>query len=294
MRLFLATDDSIRSRMLVTGLRISVFVWITWASAAQAQEPPVAPPTPSFPAPAQNPAVSLGQLNTKAPGAPCVQPTPTVSWDDYEGPFAKAVGIFGRKLELKSVHPPHYKPGAVLCTLTVKDKFILFVKDSVSPADFPTAGFNAGISQAENDDPSYGQGAAGYGKRFGASLADQSSGEFFKDFVYPTIFSEDPRYYRLAHGGFGKRFFHAVSHCVIAYRVDGTTMFNFSESLGTASAVVLANTYHPDNRRGFGPAAERFGYSVGSDTGFDVLREFWPEVARKFKLPFKDRNESRN
>jgi hypothetical protein len=64
-------------------------------------------------------------------------------------------------------------------------------------------------------------------------------------------------------------------------------MFNFSEWLGTTSAVVLSNTYHPDNQRGFAPAAQRVGYSVLQDIGFDVLREFWPEISRKFKLPFR-------
>jgi hypothetical protein len=55
--------------------------------------------------------------------------------------------------------------------------------------------------------------------------------------------------------------------------------------------VVLSNTYHPDNKRGFAPAAQNVGLSVASDMGFNVLREFWPEVARKFKLPFRDQNE---
>ena len=258
------------------------------AAYAQTQAPQSAPVPP--------PALPQGILRVgQTPNGPCVQPPHTVSWQDYEGPFAKFIGIFARKLEYKSVHSPHYQPGSVLCTLTIEDKFVFFLEDSVQPANFLTAGFNAGISQAENNDPSYGQGAAGYGKRFGASLAGQASGEFFKDFIYPTIFSEDPRYYRMAHGSKEKRLFHALSHSVIAYRdKDATKMFNFSEWLGTASAVVLANSYHPDNRRGVGPAAERIGVSVGSDAGFDVLREFWPEVARKFKLPFRDRNEPRD
>ena len=105
---------------------------------------------------------------------------------------------------------------------------------------------------------------------------------------------EDPRYYRRAHGSTGGRLFHAIKHSVVAYGEDGKPMFNFSEWLGTASAVVLANTYHPDNRRGFAPAARRFSYAIGSDIGFDVLREFWPEVARKFKLPFRDLSEPKN
>lgn len=227
------------------------------------------------------------QVERQQASPPCIQPPPTVSWKDYRGPFAKTVGALAGRLERKSVGKPHYKPGVRLCTLVLKDKFTLFVQDTIDPASFLNAGFNAGISQAENDDPSFGQGAAGYGKRFGANLAGQASSEFFKDFAYPTIFSEDPRYYRQGQGTFGRRLFHAVSHSVAAYKENGTRMFNFSEWIGTSSAVALSNVYHPDNRRGFAPAAERVAYGVANDIGFDVLREFWPEIARKFKLPFR-------
>jgi len=35
-------------------------------------------------------------------------------------------------------------------------------------------------------------------------------------------------------------------------------------------------------------AVARYGaFSVLQDMGFDVLREFWPEVARKLKMPFR-------
>jgi hypothetical protein len=64
-------------------------------------------------------------------------------------------------------------------------------------------------------------------------------------------------------------------------------MFNFSEWLGTISAVTLSNVYHPGNERGFAPAAQAIGLSIAEDMGFDVLREFWPEISRKFKLPFR-------
>jgi hypothetical protein len=237
---------------------------------------------------AQEPSQEQIQKNV-AP--PCEQSPPLVRLQDYDGPFAKIAGTFARKLERKSVHPPHYKSNAVLCTLRVRDKFILFVQDSFDPITFLNAGFNAGIDQAENNDPAYGQGAAGYGKRFGANYAGQVSSEFFKDFAYPTIFSEDPRYYRLGHGSGKKRLLHALEHAFVGRTENGKPMFNASEWFGTASAAVLANTYHPDNKRGFAPATQRVGYSVLSDTGFDVLREFWPEIARKFRLPFRDQHE---
>ena len=155
---------------------------------------------------------------------------------------------------------------------------------------FLSAAFDAGLDQAENTDPSFGQGAAGYGKRFGGELVDQASSEFFKDFAYPTIFVEDPRYYRLAHGSSVVRFLHAAEHVVVAHREDGRHMFNFSEWLGTASAVALADLYHPDNKPGVAPAARQVGYAFAQDIGFDVLREFWPEIARKLKLPFRDQH----
>jgi hypothetical protein len=249
--------------------------------AVYAQDAPAPAPPPQ---PASTPLQEEAIQNVPAA---CVQPAPMVGIEDYDGPLKKLVGTFARSLERKSVHPPDYKPGVKLCTLTLKGKFVLFVQDSFDPVTFLGAAFDAGLDQAQDTDPSYGQGAEGYGRRFGADYAGGASSRFFKDFVYPSIFSEDPRYYRLARGSGGKRLLHAVEHAVVAHRDDGTHMFNFSEWLGTTSTVVLSNTYHPDNRRGFAPAAERVGYAILQDIGFDVLREFWPEISRKFKLPFR-------
>ena len=245
----------------------------------RAQDPPAASQPP--------PPVLFPEEATKNATAPCVEPPPMVRIEDYNGPFQKLVGTFAGPLERKSVSSPRYKPGAKLCTLTPKGKFILFVKDSYDPVNFLASGFNAGLDQAEDSDPSYGQGAEGYGRRFGAEFVGEASSRFFKEFAYPSIFSEDPRYYRLAHGPAGRRLLHAVEHAVVAHRDDGKRMFNFSEWLGTTSAVVLSNTYHPDNERGFSPAAQRVTYSILQDVGFDVLREFWPEISRKLKLPFR-------
>lgn len=220
--------------------------------------------------------------------SPCLEPPPLVSWEEYQGPFQKVVGTLARTLERKSVHQAHYRPGTLLCSLEPKDKFALFVHDAFDPLSFLTAGFNAGLDQAQNRDSTFGQGAEGYSKRFGANFAGQTSVRFFTDFAYPTIFSEDPRYYRLAHGSRRRRFLHAVGHAFVAHRDNGKHMFNFSEWMGTTSAVALSNTYHPGNERGFAPAARQVGYTVLTDMGFDILREFWPEIARKLRMPFRE------
>lgn len=222
---------------------------------------------------------------------PCLEPPPLLSWEDYHGPLQKVVGAFARKLELRSVHPPRYKRGTVLCSLEVKDKFILFVRDTFDPISFFEAAFNAGLDQASHRDPTFGQGAEGYGKRFGADFAGQTTWRFFTDFAYPTIFSEDPRYYRLIHGGGRQRFIHALEHTFVAQRDSGKHMLNVSQWLGTMTAVALNDAYHPGNERGLTPALRTGGYALAAGMGFDVLREFWPDIAHKLRMPFRDTRE---
>jgi len=261
------------SRMIV------LFISLTWGGVTEAQD--------SLVALRQTSGVDSSQEEAQVnPTAPCLEP-PMIHWEEYQGKFKKSVGVFARKLERKSVPRPHYKAGTVLCTLVVKDKFLLFLRNTFDPASFLSMGFNAAKNQAQNSDPSFGQGAAGYGKRFGANFADLASGSFFGDFLYPTIFAEDPRYYRLARGGGRRRLLHALAHVFVANRENGTHMVNASQWLASTTVVALSNTYHPDNQRGFAPAAQRVAYVAGENMGFDVLREFWPEIARKFKLPFR-------
>jgi hypothetical protein len=255
------------------------------AKGLAAQETPERLRQPDFSSDFQNTEVS------RNPNAPCVQPASVVRLKDYEGPMKKTVGFFARALERKAVHPPHYLPGVYLCSLGAKDKFVLFVGDSFNPVAFLNSGFNAGLDQASSRDPTFHQGIEGYAKRFGANFADQTSSKFFKDFAFPVLFAEDPRYYRMAHGPFQKRLLNAVEHSFVAYRVDGSRMFNSSEWLGTTSAVVLSNAFHPGNARGAGASATRVGFAVLQDMGFDVLREFWPEVSRKLNLPFRGSRE---
>lgn len=261
------------------GMAVTFIAFAAAVRAQQEQSPTAQKPSPSV----------LTQEETKqSPLAPCVEPAPVVSLADYDGPLKKTVGVFARKLERKTVHHAHFKPGAKLCSLELKDKFVLFVQDSVDPVTFVVTAFNAGLDQAGDVDPTFGQGPSGYGLRFGANFVDQASFKFFKDFAYPSIFAEDPRYYRVRHGEDRKhRLFHAMAHTFVAHRDNGTRMFNFSEWLGTITAVTLSNAYHPGHERGVAPLAQSISLSITEDMGFDILREFWPEISRKFKLPFR-------
>jgi len=232
-----------------------------------------------------------GQSNapaqTASPPSPCIQPAPLVSVEDYTGPMRRVVLAIARKPDIKTVQRPATGGGRI-CALAAGQKFHLFVRNTFEPITVVSSAFDAGVGQALDSDPSFGQGAEGYGKRVGAAMADRVSSGFFRTFVFPMMFRQDPRYYRMGQGDTGARMGHALTHVFVAHGDSGKEMFNFSEWMGTTAAVALANTYHPDNRRGMGPACGRIAVSVGTDVGFDLLREFWPELVHKFKLPFRD------
>ena len=230
----------------------------------------------------------VSTAQAKATQNPCVQPAQLFSVEDYTGPFRKVVLFVARKPEIRTAYAPYLQPGSRICPLTSRKKFRLFVRDTFEPVTIVVAAFDAGIGQAEDTDPTFGQGAAGYGKRFAAAAADRISDQFFHTFVFPVIFRQDPRYYRLGEGTTSVRLKHALMHTLVAHGDSGKKMFNFSEWMGTIASTSLSNTYHPGNDRGVGPASQRIAISIGTDAGFDVLSEFWPEIVRKLKLPFRE------
>ncbi len=210
-----------------------------------------------------------------------------VRWQDYDGPFAKLVGALGTKLDRTSVRVPNYKAGEILCSLNAKDKFVLFVHDTTSLFTVLTIAFNSGIDQAENSEARFGQGLAGYGRRLAANEASDTTGRLLSEFMLPTLLGEDPRYYRLGDGTIKRRFFHAVAHTFVAHRDSGAPMPNFSLWAGTTGGVLMSDVYHPGTTHGPGPIAMQVGINIAEDAGFDILREFWPEIAHKFHVPFR-------
>jgi hypothetical protein len=222
---------------------------------------------------------------------PCAVRVEPFDVDDYNGPYNRFVARFSQKVDRVTVHAPHHHTSLKPCSLSAGEKFRLFVNDSVDPVNFAGFSWNAGLGQLQNADPSYRQGLAGYARRLAAGAADNATDDFFGIFLYPTLFHQDPRYYRVGHGTVQGRLGHALAHNFVTTSDSGKRVFNLSEWCTTVTGMVVTNLYHPDAPRGFGPSARRVGFSVANDMGWDVLREFWPEISHKFKLPFRTHDE---
>lgn len=221
---------------------------------------------------------------------PCTKFVEPFDVDDYRGPLSNLVTRFSQGIDNKT---PHVRGNSAVhpCQLNAGDKFRLFVNDNIDPLAYVGAAWDAGWAQYDYDDRSFGQGAEGYSKRYAAEVVDNVQSDFFGMFLYPSLFHQDPRYYRMGEGPFRARLGHALAHRFVTRSDAGSSMPNYSEWFGTVSSKALSNMYHPGNPRGFGPTASRVGFSVGNGMAWDVLREFWPEMSRKFRLPFRTNQE---
>jgi len=166
--------------------------------------------------------------------------------------------------------------------LTPGQKFKLVARGIYDPMEFVLVGFVAGLGQASDSDPSYGQGAQGYAKRYGTSYGDNAIENFMAYAVFPSVLHQDPRFYQLGHGGFRKRAIHAIGRVVITRSDSGQTQFNYSELLGAGSAAAISTyAYHPQSERSFGNVASVFGTQMGWDVATYLVKEFWPDLRKK-------------
>jgi hypothetical protein len=116
--------------------------------------------------------------------------------------------------------------------LTARGKFKVVARSSFDYVQVPWYGFLAGVSQAENSEPGYGQGAEGYGKRFGAAYADGTIENFMTGAVLPSLLHQDPRFFQSSEGGFARRTGYAVSRILSPVPIPGTRSSTFLRSSG--------------------------------------------------------------
>ena len=165
--------------------------------------------------------------------------------------------------------------------LTTGQKFKLVALGTFDPIEFPYVGVLALIDQAENTDPSFGQGFVGYAKRYGAAFADTTIENFMVGAVLPSLLHQDPRYYQSGKGGFFHRAGYAALRVLITRSDSGKKQFNYSELAGSALTAALSNTYHPPQDRTALNSANIWMTQIWGDAVSYELKEFWPDIRRK-------------
>jgi len=157
--------------------------------------------------------------------------------------------------------------------LTSRLKFQLAIKALTDPVTIAGFATNAAIYQAA-DYPGYTQGAAGYGKRLGATFAGGYSKILLGDAVFPSLFHQDPRYFYQGTGSTKSRLLHALSTPIFTRGDDGRREINYSNLLGDLCSGALANAYYPSQDRGAGLVVRSAAIGIGGRMAFGLIQEF--------------------
>jgi hypothetical protein len=206
-------------------------------------------------------------------------PAPNVTPADASNPNAE----FGKQPKRILGIIPNYRAVSAntqLPPLNFKGELWLATQDTFDYSNFIFVGALAGINMASRSQPSFGQGAEGFGKYYWHDFVDGSIENYMTEAIVPAATREDPRYYTLGKGGFAKRTGYAVGRLFVTRTNSGGRTFNLAEIVGAGAAAGIGNTYYPAESNPFVKTYQRWGTQVGLDGIFNVLKEFWPDIDR--------------
>ncbi len=173
--------------------------------------------------------------------------------------------------------------------LTAGGKFKITAEGAFDPYEFVVVGILAGIRQADNSSPAFGQGAEGFGKRYAAAFADQAIGNIMTGGVFPSLLRTDPRYFQLGTGSGAHRALYAFTRIFVTRKDSGGQTFNLSEFAGNGVATGISTLYYPAQDRSVSSSFSNWGTQMVVDALGNELKEFWPDIhrklARKQKIP---------
>jgi hypothetical protein len=227
----------------------------------------------------------------------CTTDTPAVpddldDLDDLNAPQTTP-GISATPPNTRTKHSAHFAmtvaPGEMAQPMSVQEKVVGGLKNSVSLISATGWIASAGWTQLTNGSPNYGTDKGAFGQRLGATaLRNISEGIFSRSFFAP-VFHEDPRYYIMGKGNnLFKRVIYAATRTVVTRTDDGRSTPNFALLAGNAAGAALTVTYYPAQNTTFSEAAETFGTSVGGSAVGFVVREFIDDALEYAHLKKRD------
>jgi hypothetical protein len=213
-----------------------------------------------------------GASATSVEGTPPLAPTPgTLKQIQKEVKKELGSAIMGETCPTREEWAP----------LTPAQKFQVFVHHTYAPQTFATAAVDSIAYKITGDDPHYEHGFPGLAQHYAVELATSESDVFFERFLIPTLLRQDPRYFRAPALPFLKRVLYSMSRVVITRADDGSQTFNYSRVAGGAASQAIADIYVPGQKQGLEPIGNRVLFDMGTDAGFNLLHEFWPDVRHK-------------
>jgi hypothetical protein len=161
---------------------------------------------------------------------------------------------------------------------SAKEKFVSTFQDSFDYSAITFSAGMAGVAQAQDSYPEFHQGAAGYGRYFWHTFADQTNENFWVEAIMPAALHQDTRYYTLGHGGLLKRGAYSFTRVLVTRGDDQATQPNYSEVVGAGIGSSVSSLYYPTVYRTWTKIGQRWLTNVIIDGVTLTFKEFWPDV----------------
>lgn len=144
-------------------------------------------------------------------------------------------------------------------------------------------GVKTGIQHVRNTPHEWGRDGGGLVRRLGSVTGNR----LIKTSVQTTVAHirhEELKYQPSEDSGTGARLRHALLSTFVARKTtNGRPTVAAGRISGSFAAGLLSRLWHPARLRTFSSGLTTSGISLGFDAGFNVTREFWPDIRRRFR-----------
>jgi hypothetical protein len=156
------------------------------------------------------------------------------------------------------------------------DRFRFYGRGVIDPSVWLGAAAGAGVGQWRDAPHEWGQGAAGFGARFGSRFAQNVVKQTIQ-FGASAARHEDLRYHPSELHGVGARIKYAVKRSFIVPRSDGKgDTFAVSRVASNFAGGAISRSWQARSSSSMGLGIASGGIALAGDVGFNIVREFWP------------------
>lgn len=161
---------------------------------------------------------------------------------------------------------------------TPREAFIVATRNSFDYSAFVFVGITSLLAEGTNAHTQLGKGVGGYWAYYWRGYLDKTDGNYWVDWIMPTVFHQDERYYAKGEGNVFKRGVYAATRVLITPDYHGKNSFNASEVLGRGVSQAISLAYYPSKTQTPSGFAQKYAYAIGRDALTNVFREVWPDI----------------
>ena len=176
--------------------------------------------------------------------------------------------------------PTGAAPPPAIAPLTIGLRAKSSLRRALGPESFGLGILTSGIQTWRGRPEAWGSDWEGFAQRFGMRMSRSVLSNGI-DFGLGAALGTDPRYRRLGRGGFGGRLKYAFKASFYHYDSEGRRVPAVSRFAGIVGSNVIVNHWMPPGDNLKSDVARRCGQQVAWHIGWNVFREFLPDIKRK-------------